>query len=123
MVRGAPRRPGTLIGLHMPSSARFLNQLSSAMAPLGEISVEGAGWSARVVLSTTSGRHLRFEGNLGDLHRAVQKTNADGLWPGEDASSLDVKLRLFSVHLYEAIATAPEGARRLRFQSYGVVAV
>lgn len=93
------------------------------MSHLGQISAEGLGWSACVSLSTTSGRQFRFEGNLGDLHRAVERTDAEGLWPGEEASSLEVKLRLFSVHLQEAIATAPEGARRLRFQSYGVVAV
>lgn len=113
---------GTPVSLRMPSSLHFLDQLSSSMSHLGQISAEGLGWSACVSLSTTSGRQLRFEGNLGDLHRAVERTDAKGLWPGEDSSSLDVKLRLFSVHLDEALETAPEGARRLRFLSCGVVA-
>lgn len=107
----------------LPDFDPFLEELSAVTAHLGQISAEGLGWSACVSLSTTSGRQFRFEGNLGDLHRAVERTDAKGLWSGEDSSSLEVKLRLFSVHLQEAVETAPEGARGLRFLSFGVVAV
>ena len=106
----------------MLDHGQFLNKLNAVCSHLGQITAEGTGSASTVTLDTNDGRTFAFEGHLGDIYHAVDKTDASGLWPGEDATSIEVKLRLFSVHLYEAIETAPKGARTLELHSYGVVA-
>ncbi|WAP50778.1 hypothetical protein OL239_12260 [Arthrobacter sp. ATA002] len=106
----------------MPDCARFLTQLSAAAAHLGVIESEGGGGAARVSLRSNDGRLFSFDEDAAGIHRAVERIDAGGLWPGEDASSAAIKLRLFSVHLDEALETAPGDAHRLSLRSYGVVA-
>ncbi len=101
----------------------FLAELVAVTADIARISVEGQGGSARVIVHAMDGRQLPFEGTLADLYRAVENTDAEGLYPDEDASSVDTKLKLFSVHVLEALDTAPAGATRLTFRHFGVVAV
>ena len=102
---------------------RFLAQLSAAAAHLGVISCGGGGRTALVTLRTHDGRVFSFDEDLAGIRRAVELTDADGLWSDTaDAPSLAGRLRLFSVHLYEAVETAPAGAHRLSCHSYGVVA-
>jgi hypothetical protein len=54
---------------------------------------------------------------LAEILEAVQRTDSSGLF-----DSLDGPLRLFSVHIMEALELAPDGATRLELREYGVVA-
>ena len=106
----------------MPDYDHFLAMLSAVCSHLGRMSAEGSGGTATVTVQAVDGREMVFAGNLSEVYEAVEKTDASGLWPGEDDTSIEVKLRLFSVHLHEAIETAPYDARSLSLRSYGVVA-
>ena len=106
----------------MPDYDRFLAALCAAAAHLGTIAAEGGGGSARVRLRTCKGREFVFDEDLAGTYRAVEGISAEGLFSGEEIPPGAAKLRLFSVHLYEALETAPPGAHRLALHSYGVVA-
>ncbi|TDK26375.1 hypothetical protein E2F48_04015 [Arthrobacter crusticola] len=101
----------------------FIAALSDVTTDVARISVEGEGGSAQVIVQAPNGRKLPFDGTLDDVYTAVENTDAEGLYPGEDASSIDTKLKLFSVHIYEALETAPDNATLLRLRSFGVKAV
>lgn len=107
----------------MPNYDDFAAQLSVVTEGLGEIMLHGEGESATVVMRVAGSRTLMFEGTLRDLYRAVEATDATGLYSDEEASSLTGRLKLFSVHLEEALETAPRGARYLEYRSFGLVAV
>ena len=100
----------------------FLQQLSAAVASMGLISSDGGG--SAVSLHAYDGRVFCFDTDLAGMRAAVERTDTSGLWPGtDDETPLTAKLRLFSVHLYEALETAPADAVHLSFRHYGIVAL
>jgi hypothetical protein len=101
----------------------FIAALSDVTTDIARIFVEGEGGSAQVIVQAMNGRQLPLDGTLDDVYTAVENTDADGLYSGKDVSSIDTKLKLFSVHIYEALETASGSAKRLSLRPSGVKAV
>ncbi|MBJ2122306.1 hypothetical protein I6N91_15085 [Arthrobacter sp. MSA 4-2] len=68
------------------------------------------------------GRRFVFAQTLAQTHAAVSRIDGEVLADPADSSPLEGQLRLFSVHVWEALATAPGDAGTLRITSSGVTA-
>lgn len=98
-----------------------------ALIDVGQIRVEGAAADATVFIeadgNTGSPRTFRFAESLGAVSDAITIDEATwrSTWP--DLSLTAASIAMFSVHVREAIDTAPSGATVLRQVPSGVIAV
>jgi hypothetical protein len=107
------RRPvrlgGTFRGRQVdpvPEYADFTSRLRDVLENLGTLEVEG-GAGSRPALLTPDGRRFVFAQTLAQMHAAVSRIDGEVLSDPADSSPLEGQLRLFSVHVWEAVETAP----------------
>lgn len=96
---------------------KFVADLRRMTTEDGELETDGFNAFSRVSIVARDGRRFVFDADLEHVRRTVERTDADGSFGGADGS-----LRLFSVHVMEALEMAPDGATRLELREYGVVA-
>lgn len=100
----------------------FVRALTAVLSPVGAIEVDGSNGQAKVAFVTPLGRRLTFLASLDELYAAVEQTDGEVLSQPDDPSPLEGKLRLFSVHVEEAIDIANDTAQNLELRRYGVIA-
>ncbi len=103
----------------MPEYADFAARLRDVLVAYGELEVDGGAGSHPVLLSP-DGRRFVFAQTLAQMYRAISRIDGEVLSDPADPSPLEGQLRLFSVHVMEALDTAPSGAGTLRITSFGV---
>ncbi|OUM39955.1 hypothetical protein [Arthrobacter sedimenti] len=101
----------------------FVSDLRSVLASAGTLRVIGEGGAASVSLRTDDDREYTFMGSLADIYTAVSRNDPEILSRASDKSVMEGQLRLFSVHVEEAIDTASTDAHLLELKSFGIVAV
>jgi hypothetical protein len=105
----------------------FAVELMVGLGDVGSIRVGGSGPDATVFLAVYDGtdnvREYRFAQSLTEIEHAITIDDEAwrSMWP--DWSLTAASVAMFSVHLQEAIDTAPLGATVLRLVPDGVVAV
>ncbi|NYD77221.1 hypothetical protein [Arthrobacter cupressi] len=107
----------------MKDYARFISQLKYVLSNDGRVDVEGADGQATVAFTTRDGRRFDFRASLDEIYRLVELNDSEILSRAEDSSPLEAQLRLFSVHVWEAVETAADDARFFEVRDFGVVAV
>jgi hypothetical protein len=101
----------------------FIAQLKYVLSPDGRVEVKGEDGRATVAFVTQAGRRFDFRENVDEIYTLVERSDSEILSSPEDRSPLGAQLRLFSVHVGEAVATAADDARFFEVRNYGVVAV
>lgn len=96
---------------------KFVSDLRRITSEDGDLETDGLDALSRVSIVGRDGRRLVFDAGLAQILEAIQRIDSSGL-----SDSPDGPLRLFSVHLMEALKRAPDGATRLELREYGVVA-
>ncbi|MFB0834255.1 hypothetical protein ACX8Z9_14560 [Arthrobacter halodurans] len=96
---------------------KFVSDLRRMTSEDGDLESDGLDALSRVSIVGRDGRRLVFDAGLAKILEAVQRIDSSGLFDSPDGP-----LRLFSVHLMEALEMAPDGATRLELREYGVVA-
>ena len=106
----------------MRDYAALYEQLKYRTSDDGLLEVSALDGNARVSYRWSSnGRRYEFQATFDQVIDAVERLNTSDLWPELDR--LQASMCLFSVHLYEALDTAPEGAKRLVIDKSGISAV
>ncbi|MBT2550861.1 hypothetical protein [Arthrobacter sp. ISL-65] len=105
----------------------FAAELIPGLVDAGTVRVEWAGPVPAVFIRASEDggepKEYRFAESLGEIAAAIIIDEAiwRSTWP--DWSLTAASIAMFSVHVQEAIATAPAGASILRLVSGGVIAV
>ncbi|MBT2546894.1 hypothetical protein [Arthrobacter sp. ISL-65] len=105
----------------------FAANLTAGLVEVGAVRVEGAGSDATVfILASDDGgepKEYCLAEPLGEIADAIiiDEETWRSTWP--DWSLTAASIAMFSVHVQEAIATAPPGANILRLVPGGVIAV
>lgn len=100
----------------------FVELLGNALSNDGFLEVPSTEGRANLTFVTGSGRRFTFRASLDEVFDAVEKLDGEILSDAEDCSPLLGQLRLFSVHVEEAVELASEDAVHLELRSSGVVA-
>ncbi|WP_120522861.1 hypothetical protein [Arthrobacter celericrescens] len=98
----------------------FLSRLRYVLSLDGTIESSGMGGGAQVTFVGLEGRRFEFIQSLGQIYSAVGRLDSEVLADPQDISDMQAQLRLFSVHVKEAVETAPDGARFFEVRSSGV---
>ncbi|RJT95240.1 hypothetical protein D6T65_16745 [Arthrobacter frigidicola] len=105
----------------MTEYADFASRLRDVLVGIGTLEVD-SGADSRPALLSPVGRRFVFAQTLAQMHAAVSRIDGEVLSDAADSSPLEGQLRLFSVHVMEALDTAAGDATTLRITSSGVVA-
>ncbi|CAA9264808.1 MAG: hypothetical protein AVDCRST_MAG83-3199 [uncultured Arthrobacter sp.] len=105
----------------MTEYADFASRLRDVLVGIATLEVDG-GADSRPALLSPDGRRFVFAQTLAQMHAAVSRIDGEVLSDPADSSPLEGQLRLFSVHIWEALETAAGDAGTLRITYYGVVA-
>jgi hypothetical protein len=110
----------------MQEPDNFAAELSAGMVDAGTIRCDWRGSDATVFIDAEDFRgarsELRFAQWLREIQSAITIDEATwrSTWPYRSLTAASIGM--FSIHVQEAIATAPAGARVLRLVPYGVIA-
>lgn len=105
----------------------FAAELTTGLRDVGQVRFEGEGDDSIIFIkrsdSTEAPGEYRFAETLREISEAITIDEATwhSTWP--DRSLTAASIAMLSVHIQEAIGTAPRGATILRLVSGGVVAV
>jgi acyl transferase domain-containing protein len=101
--------------------ADFAVRLRDVLEGTGMLEVDG-GARSRPALLSPDGRRFVFAQTLAQMHAAVSRIDGEVLSSPADSSPLEGQLRLFSVHVWEALEAAAGDAGTLRITASGVAA-
>lgn len=78
------------------------------------------GPAGRVWLLTPDGREFLFEASLAGILDGISVNDPEIMSHPDDETPFSGQLRLFAIHVQEAIDTSGDGGRLLEFTKYGV---
>ena len=104
----------------MDNYSEFVSEMRAALVRLGTLRVSEDGPAGEVSLLTGDGREFTFEVPLAGIIERVSVNDLEIMAHPDNENPLIGQLRLFAIHVEEAIDTWEGGGRLLAFTKYGV---
>jgi hypothetical protein len=104
----------------MHNHSEFISEMRAALVRVGTLRVSEEGPLGEVALLTGDGRNFTFEAPLAGIIEGVSVNDLEIMAHPDDETPLIGQLRLFAIHVEEAIDTWEGGVRLLEFTKYGV---
>lgn len=106
----------------MQNYPEFVSALRAALIWCGTIRVDEEGPTGQVWLFTPDGREFSFKAPLAGILDGISVNDPEIMAHPDDETPLSGQLRLFAIHVQEAIDTSGGGERLLEFTQYGIEA-
>jgi hypothetical protein len=104
----------------MQNYPEFVRALRDALVWCGTLRVDEEVPAGRVWLDTADGREFSFKESLAGISDAVTAYDSDIMSDPDDGMPITGQLRLFAIHVREAIDTSDDGGHVLVFTGWGV---
>lgn len=106
----------------MQNYPELVQAMRAALAWSGTLRISEEGPAGQVRLRTSDGREYAFDAPLAGILEGISANDPEIMAHPDDEIALSGQLRLFAIHVQEAIDTSGGGERLLQFTEYGVEA-
>lgn len=104
----------------MQDYSEFVRAMRAALTWCGTLRIDEEGPAGQVWLLTLDGLEFSFTAPLAGIFDAVSAIDSEIMADPDDDTSISGQLRLFAIHVQEAVDTSGGGERLLKFTEYGV---